>query len=698
MNKKSNIKNKVKTESTKQKYINRELSWLSFNARVLQEAENSTVPLVERIKFLGIFSNNMDEFFKVRVAGVRRIASIKQIDNLERKKARKLLEKIKEVVLEQQEKFESIYTKEIIPELLANNIQIINEMELTEIEYRHIRQYFSHIVSQKLFPLILDESRDMPTLRDGDIYLAIKLHNSQTGENKYALVGIPGKALGRFYILPGKKEHTRIILLDDIIRSSLDLLFHSLDFDIITAHTIKLTRDAELDLDSEVAMPLLEKVEKSLKQRKTGTPTRFLYDDEMPDDLLEFLKRKLSLDKENTIPGGRYHNFRDFINFPQVGSKELRYNGFTPLRVKALDNCKSLLNEAEKRDILLSFPYQSFDYIIRLLREAAIDPTVFAIQMSLYRVAENSSIAEALTNAVHNGKQVTVVLELRARFMEEHNISWANKLREEGARVIYGLPNYKIHSKLIVISRRRNYKTSHITHIGTGNFNEDTARLYCDHSLITARKRISSECLKVFELIENFKPEKFRFKTLWVSPVNTRSTFESLVQTEISHAKMGIFARMILKTNSLVDEGVSSLILKAARAGVQVDLIVRGICVLKLTEKHKNIRAISIIDNYLEHARLYYFENGSKPKLFMGSADLMQRNIEYRVEVVTPILDKQHRRVLHELLEIQLMDNVKARILDSEMQNNFVLPEKNALKVRCQEAFYELFKKGRPGI
>lgn len=697
MNKKSvPKKKKQKKSAVKPKINNRELSWLSFNARVLQEAQDIQVPLVERIKFLGIFSNNLDEFYRVRVAAVRRISMLKAVAAPERKKAKKLLEQIKKTVLRQQHIFDEIYSNRILPELRSRGIEIIDETTVTDAELKSVRQHFVHVVSQKIFPLILDETRQMPALRDGEIYLAVRMHNSQTGDIKYALVGIPSPALGRFYILPSKTEKQRVMLLDDIIRCSLDILFKSLDYDIYTSHTIKITRDAELDLDSEVAMPLLEKVEKSLKQRKTGVFTRFLYDEKIPEDLLAFFKRKLALDKDNTIPGGKYHNFRDFIKFPMIGGKELRYPAIVPHRVKELDQSKSLLNEVEKHDVLLSYPYQSFDYVIRLLREAAIDPSVFAIHISLYRIAENSSIAEALINAVHNGKHVTVVMELRARFMEQHNISWANRLKEEGAKVVYGIPNRKIHSKLIVISRRKNYKTSYITHIGTGNFNEDTARQYCDHSLITSRKRISSECLKVFEMIENFKPEKYKFNSLWVSPVNTRTSFETMMAREMSNAKKGLPARAIIKVNSLADESSCQLIYKAARAGVKVDLIVRGICVLGLKGNEPNIRAISVVDRFLEHARVFYFENAGKPRLFIGSADLMQRNIEYRVEVTTPILDPGHKEFLISMLELQLKDNVKARILDSNMRNQFVSQEDNSdMQIRSQEAMNELFRKKR---
>lgn len=679
--------------AAKVKFLDRELSWLAFNARVLQEASDSKVPLLERVKFLGIFSNNLDEFFRVRVASIRRLLKIKKAAGLKEAQVLKTeLEAIRTTVLEQQEEFQRIYSKELIPAMASKGIVIVNENQLTDEEEESVREYFISEVSGRLNPLMLQHGKDIPMLKDGAIYLAVKMQNKASSSIQFALVLIPARQLGRFYILPKSNEKsTRIILLDDIIRLCLPQLFSSLDFDTFQANTIKITRDAELDLDNEVAMPLLEKVEKSLKQRKTGVPTRFIYDEEIPRDLLEFLKRKLKIDKDGSIPGGRYHNFRDFIGFPKVGDADLRYNKPEPARIAEIDKAKSMLNVISRHDVLLSYPYQSFDYVIRLLREAAIDPSVFAIRISLYRLAENSSIAEALINAVQNGKQVTVVMELRARFMEEHNIYWANRLKEGGANVIYGIPDFKVHSKLIVVSRRVGFQTEHIVHIGTGNFNEDTARLYCDHSFLTSKKRIAAECLKVFEMIQNFKPEKFTFQTLWVSPVNTRTRFIALLNREIKNAVKGKPARAIIKVNSLVDDVCMEAILKAAHKGVKIDLIIRGICCLPLNNTHQNIRAVSIIDKYLEHARIFYFENSGEPEVFIGSADLMQRNLQARVEVTVPVADKNLKRQLIQVLETQLADNVKARILDSKMQNQLKKPETNEPSIRAQLLLHSQF-------
>lgn len=674
------------------KLINRELSWLSFNSRVLEEAGDETVPLLERLKFLGIFSSNLDEFFRVRVAVVRRLLQIKKRNpGFDRKQVKKLLDEIMDHVVMQQDVFDSIYQNELQPALAEQGIYILDDEALSDEQRSHVRTYFVDEVARRLFPLILEEGREVPVLRDGSIYLAVRMSNSETGLVKFALVALPTKLISRFYILPAESNKIEIVLLDDVIRVSLDILFSSLDYDEFTAHTIKLTRDAELDMDNDVAQTLAEKIGKSLQQRKTGVPTRFIYDEQIPDDLLSFLIRKLKIDKDSVIAGGKYHNFRDFIKFPKVGDRSLRYTPETKVQLPVLDKAKSILDVVEKQDILLTYPFHSFDYLIRMLREAAIDPTVYAIKISLYRVAENSAVANALINAIKNGKQVTVLMELRARFMEEHNIYWANKLREEGAHVLHGIPGFKVHSKIILISRRNNFYSSHIAHVGTGNFNEETANLYSDISLLTTRKKVTAEVMKVFDMLQQFKPERFQFSTLWVSPIGTRSKFLELLAREVEFAKKGKFARVIVKVNNLVDETCCKAIYAAAKSGVQIDLIVRGICTLALDADEPNIRAVSIIDKYLEHARIFYFENGGKSEVFIGSADLMMRNLDVRVEVTCPVQDKSLKKLLKEILECQLSDNIKARLLESGMRNDYVRSGNKA--IRSQVDTYRILRK-----
>lgn len=654
--------------------FNRELSWLSFNARVLQEANDPTVPLIERIRFLAIFSNNLDEFFRVRVASVRRLIQLKKGDShsAQRKQLKHTLESIRETVLLQQKEFDRIFSQEIVPCLKLGGVELIDDTQLNKTDKQALSAYFSDKIAPKLFPLMLRQGKPLPNLKDGEIYLAVHLFNSTTQSVQFALIEVPQQSVGRFIQLPTSREKTRIILLDDAIRFGLPELFSSLDFNEFTAHTIKITRDAELDIDNDIDANYVEQLRKSIKKRSVGDPTRFIYDKEIPADLLDFLMRRLNIDKDGAIPGGRYHNFRDFMSFPQVGPSEWTYPSQVPLHRPELDTAKSLLDYIENHDVLLNYPYESFAYVVRLMREAAIDPAVFAIHISVYRLAKDSSIASALINAVHNGKHVTIVVELQARFMEEENLIWARKLEEAGAKVIFGDPGFKVHSKLIAISRRKNFKTSHIVHIGTGNFNESTAKIYGDHSYLTARKRISSETLKVFEMIQNFKPEKFTFHQLWVSPVNTQSKLTECIEREINHHLQGKPARIVLKCNNLVDPYVINALYKAIAAQVPCDLIIRGICTLTIQTEWKHVRAISIVDRYLEHARLYYFQNDNKPILMMGSADIMQRNLRHRVEVCMPVLDKTIKATLVDVLNLQLADNTKARSLEGKQRNKKV--------------------------
>jgi len=654
--------------------FDRELSWLSFNARVLQEAADPSVPLIERIRFLAIFSNNLDEFFRVRVASVRRLIQLKKGEShaAERKKLKQVLEDIRSTVLKQQKEFDRIYNQEIVPSLKGGGVELVDDTNITKSDRQALSAYFSDRIAPKLFPLMLRQGKALPILKDGEIYLAVRLYNSTTESVQFALIEVPQQSLGRFIQLPTSREKSRIILLDDAIRFGLSELFSSLDFNQFTAHTIKITRDAELDIDNDIEANYTEQLRKSIKKRTVGDPTRFIYDQDIPADLLDFLQRRLKIDKDGALPGGRYHNFRDFLNFPNVGPADWMYPPQTPLHKPELDAAKSLLDYIENHDVLLSYPYESFAYVVRLMREAAIDPTVFAIHISLYRLAKDSSIASALINAVHNGKQVLIVVELQARFMEEENLIWARKLEEAGAKVIFGNPGYKVHSKLISISRRKNFKTSHIVHIGTGNFNESTAKVYGDHSYLTARKRISSETLKVFEMIQNFKPEKFAFHQLWVSPVNTQSNLIEKIEKEITHHQQGKPARIILKCNNLVDPFVINALYQAILAGVPCGLIIRGICTLTIDPKWKHVKAISIVDRYLEHARLYYFQNDSKPTLILGSADIMQRNLRHRIEVCMPVLDKTIKATLIDVLNLQLSDNTKARSLEGKQINKKV--------------------------
>lgn len=671
----------------------REISWLSFNERVLQEADDKTVPLLERLKFLAIFSSNMDEFFRVRVASLRRSQKAKRkVISPYRLSPDVILELIQERAVKLQDKFNQIY-ENICDELAKENIFIKDEKELSAKQLTAVQQYFKTGVAPYLFPVILDPKSEFPFLRDKSIYLAVKMSKRNGSlKPKYAVVEVPTNVVSRFYILPAEQHQTSIILLDDIIRLSLDKIFSIFDYDIYEAYTIKLTRDAELTIDNDFAVSYIEKVEKSLKERKKGAPVRFVFDEDIPTDLLGFIVNKLKLTKQSLIPGGRYHNFKDFMDFPRVGTQNMVYEALPQISVASLDNTRVMFDAVTKRDYILHHPYQTFDYVIRMLRESALDPFVTEIKVTLYRVAKQSNVCNALINAVKNGKKVTVLMELQARFDEEHNIYWANKLQEAGAKVLFGKPNQKVHCKICLIYRRENNRIVKYAHLGTGNYNGVTSRLYCDHGLLTKNKRLTDEVSRVFTWLSN--PNRInKFKHLLVAPTNMKSEFIRLIEHEIKLARKGKQAYMILKMNSLVDEVMIRKLYEASKAGVKIQLIVRGVCCLvpgikKLSE---NIEVISIIDRYLEHARVYVFGNDGKEKMFLSSADWMQRNLNNRIEVAFPVFDRLVQQQIKNIINIQLQDNCKARIID-KLQSNKYKKTNSVHQVRAQYAIYSYLK------
>ncbi|HNP47448.1 MAG TPA: polyphosphate kinase 1 [Bacteroidia bacterium] len=666
--------------------VDRDLSWLSFNARVLQEAEDISVPLLERLRFLGIFSSNSDEFFRVRVATIRRMSKWgKKGKDLLGTDPEELLEKIQKTVLLHQKKFEKIYA-EILLELEKENISIINEKQLTKEQGVFVRNYFHEHVYQFLVPIMIDSSPKFPYLKDKSIYLAIVLSRlDKSKKDKYSLIEIPSDVVSRFLVLPSVNEKRHIILLDDVIRFCLNDIFSIFDYDAIEAYTIKLTRDAELDIDSDVSKSYVEKISKSVKQRKKGDPVRLAYDENIPVDLLAFILRKIKLfNEEHLIPGGRYHNFKDFISFPNVGRKELRYAKIKSIDHPDLKGQRSLFKAIKNTDVLLAYPYHSFHHIIDLLREASIDPKVTSIRLTLYRAANNSSFVNTLINAIKNGKQVTAVVELQARFDEETNIFYANKLQEEGAEVIFGVPGLKVHSKLILISRKEGGKTVNYAHVGTGNFNEQTAKVYSDHALLTSNKQITAEIERLFSFYkDNYKTG--HYKHLIVSPFNTRKKFCSMIEEEMENAKAGREAKITLKMNSLVDREMISLLYEASCAGVKIKMIVRGICSLIPGVKgmSENIEVISIVDKFLEHSRIFIFHNGGKEKFYIASGDWMYRNLDHRSEVAVPIVDHRLQEELRQYIAIQFQDNCKARVVNKAQDNHYVVRE-NGKKVRAQ--------------
>jgi polyphosphate kinase len=665
--------------------INRELSWLAFNERVLQEAEDASVPLIERLKFLGIYSNNRDEFFRVRVATLKRsLKHQKKAEELIGENPKRLLDKIQKTVIEQQKKFERIY-QVIIASLEKHNVSILNEKELNTEQHHFVIEYFKEKVMPSLFPIMLDNTSSFPYLKDKSGYLIIKLgRNDKKKKSKFALIEVPTDLLSRFVVLPKEKEKNFIILLDDVIRASLEEIFPNFEHDYIEAYNIKLTRDAEIDIDNDLSKSFIEKISKGLRDRKKGQPVRLVYDGQIAPDMLDFIMKKIKLGKEdNPIPGGRYHNFKDFISFPNIGSAELSYKKIQPQKHPDLKDQLSIFKVIKQKDVMLTFPYQSYEHIIDLLREASIDPKVHSIKITLYRVAKNSNVVKALINAIKNGKEVTAVVELQARFDEEANIYWSNKLQEEGAKVIYGVPGLKVHSKMFLITRKEAGKLVNYAHVGTGNFNGDTARVYTDLSLLTASKNITDEVSKVFSFYsDNLKPGTY--KHLLVSPSFMRKRLIQLINKEIQNARQKKPAYIILKLNNLYE---------ASSEGVKIRLIIRGICSLVAGVKgvSENIEAISIVDKFLEHSRVLIFCNNNDEKYYLSSADWMKRNLDHRSEVAVPIYDLQIQEQLKTIIETLWNDNMKARILDSKQANEYrQTPKKN--RVRAQDEIYNLFK------
>ncbi len=665
---------------SKRQYINREISWLRFNGRVLQESEDKCVPLIERLRFLGIFSNNLDEFFKVRYATVKRIVlagkSGKSVLGGER--AKDLLDEITNTVIEQQEKSIEILHA-IEKELEAENIFIINETEIQPQQEEFLKSYFIQNVSPVLMTIILDEHSQFPTLKDTAAYLAVRmemLHEHQGGRNgqiRYALIEIP-KGSNRFIELPKEGDKHYIILLDDLIRYSLRNIFNMFAFERITAHMIKITRDAELDIDNDLSKSFIEKLSTSVEHRKISEPVRFVYDRDIGQDTLKFLKGRMNIqeDTDSVIPGGRYHNRRDYMGFPSLGRADLLYEKIKPLPVKGLSIEGSLLDQIAKRDYLQHVPYHTFTYVIKFLREAALDPRVRSIKITVYRLAANSQVAASLINAVKNGKQVTVLIELQARFDEQANIEYAEQLQAEGVRLKFGVPGLKVHSKICVIEREEKEGLRRYGFISTGNFNEATARVYTDYTLFTAHEPILKEVNKVFDFFETTYKVR-QYKHLIVSPHYTRTRFERLIRQEIANARAGKEAWIKIKMNNFTSYDMVDLLYEASNAGVKIQLIIRGICCLVpgVPGMSENIEAIGIVDKFLEHPRVFIFANEGDPQVFISSADWMTRNLDYRVEVGCPIYQDDIRQELIDTFEISWRDNVKARVYDATQSNGY---------------------------
>ncbi|PWU00355.1 MAG: polyphosphate kinase 1 [Bacteroidetes bacterium] len=672
----------------KKKTITRDISWLAFNARVLQEAADPSVPLKERIKFLGIFSNNLDEFFRVRVATLRRMIDLgkKARMHLEQE-PQKILDQIQSIVLDQQNEFDRIW-KNIFSDLKKNHIFIVTEKQLNREQQKFVRNFFEDEVSSNVIPLMVESIQQFPIIREKSIFLAVALSKKDSMyKRKYALIEVPSRAFSRFILLPSPPGQHHIILLEDVIRFCLPQVFSFLGYNQYSAHVIKVTRDAEFDLDTDMSTSYTQKIEKGLKSRKKGKPVRFLYDKEIDPGLLEFLIRKLNLTRKDAIiPGGRIHNFRHFMEFPD-SVFEQKGQRRKPITHPALVGVNRVTDVILKKDLMLHFPYHSFNPMIHLLREAAMDEKVTEIKLTAYRLAPNSKIVNALVNAVRNGKKVTVMLELRARFDEEANLEWKERLEDEGVKVLVGLPNIKVHAKICIIKKRVDNKTIQYGFVSTGNLNERTALFYADHCLLTSNRNVMADINRIFNYLQ--KPKTgIRFlkacKTLMISPMFMRKQLSDLIDKEIKNAKSKKRAIILLKLNSLSDEALISKLYAAAAAGVSIYMIVRGIfCAFTESKKFKvQMNAISIVDEYLEHARVMIFHNNGDQKVFISSADWMVRNLDHRVEVAIPVSNDEIRKELKSILQIQLSDNVKARILDNELSNEYVRTK--GRKIRSQ--------------
>ena len=689
--------------SDKNKTIFRDVSWLSFNARVLQEAADPSVPLRERIRFLGIFSNNLDEFFRVRVAALRRMIGMgdKAKMHLENN-PQEIIDDIQMTVLNHQSEFNRIWDG-INNELKSEKIFLVKENELNKEQQEFVRHYYEDEVSTNVIPLMIESIPNFPALRDKSIYLAVVMWKKESAlKKKYALVEIP-LMMNRFVQLPSPRpDESHIILLEDIIRFNLPDIFSYFGYDQYSASILKVTRDAEIDIDNDIHTSIIQKLEKALKNRKKGKPVRFVYDREMDPGMLEYLIRRLNLSKrDNLIPGGRVHNFRDFIDFPENVFKvksQRRKSFYHP----ALLDGRRVTDLIMEKDIMLHFPFHSFDPVIDLLREAAIDPDVTTIKITGYRLASQSKIMNALVNAVRNGKQVVVMLELRARFDEEANLEWKERLEEEGARVLIGVADMKVHAKICLVKKRLNDKTVQYGFVSTGNLNEKTSRIYADHCLLTSDKHIMADVNRIFNYLEQPRLGEQYLKDCTMiipSPGIIRKKLFSLIDNEINNAKNGKPASMILKMNSLSDESLIMKLNEAAKSGVELNLIVRGIfCMRSQSKKYKKpVNAISIVDEYLEHARVWVFHNNGKEKVYISSADWMVRNLDHRVEATCQINDQRIKDELKDILNIQLNDNVKARHLNNTLSNDYITTGRK--KIRSQiETYKYLYNKTKVNV
>lgn len=651
-------------------YLNRELSWLDFNARVLQEASDIHNPLLERFNYLGIFSNNRDEFYRVRVSTLNRMRNHKKVKEADKKRLTSILLQVQEKVAQQEEIYTQTY-RSLIKEAKENGIFILTEKELNAAQKKYIRNYFNSEVRKHIFPLILGNTLKYTHFKDQSVYLSVEMKDSKDIlKIQHALIELPTKELPRFVQLPDKGDKRFLMFLEDVVRFNLDTIFSILGYDIFNAYIVKLTREAELDIDNDVLKSFLEIMKDSVKKRTKAPPVRFVYDKKISPTLLKVVLQTFGVkSNDNLRAGGRYHNLKDFMNFP-IKDEKWSFPKLNPLNHPDLPEGQNKFDILKQKDILIHYPYHNFSTLSSFIWEAAIDPHVRAIKMTFYRVSRNSVLMKGLINAARNGIKVTVFMELQARFDEEDNIYWAQKLQDEGVRIIPTIPGFKVHAKLILIRRKEAGENIYYSNISTGNFHEATAKVYSDTSLLTSNPTICEDVNNVFYLFET-KYHHPTFKLLNVAPFNIRSFLNRRIDVEIENAKLGLESWFIIKINNLVDEKIINRIYKAADAGVKIKLIIRGICVLREDLVHENIEAIGVVDRYLEHSRIFIFANAGQAKYYISSADIMPRNLEHRIEVVCPILSIENKQEIKEIIDLQLKDNVKARLLQSSQINQY---------------------------
>ena len=689
------MKNNVEEKELDLPYIHRDISWLSFNERVLQEAKDPTVPLFERLKFLAIYSSNLDEFFRVRVANHHNLLRVgKKTKKKLEYNPKHVLRQILELVNKQQEEFSRIFEEEIIPELHQYNIHIRRRLELNEEQREFVEGYFRDHMLPFVQPVLLVKNKVVPFLNTAALYLAIEMQDREKMkvETDYGLVKVPSDHLPRFVKLPSAPGQHDVIILDDIVRHNVSFMFPG--YKILDTFSIKLTRDAELYIDDEFSGNLIMKIKSSLAKRHVGPPSRFVFDREMPEAFLEYLTGLFSIKKNGLLREGRYHNNFDFFKFPSFGMTHLLNQPLPPMSYKPLEDTIDFFGSIKKRDHMIYVPFHSYEPVVRFFEEAAIDPNVTHIKIVQYRVAKKSRIMNALIKAVSLGKQVSCFVEVKARFDEEANLDWGEKLEKAGVQVHYSWPGVKVHSKLAIVRRKEGKVSRLYAYMSSGNFHEDTARVYADFGLFTARRQLTVEAARVFSYLETKKKPRTKFNHLLVGQFNLRPELERLIDFEIAEAKKGKPSGIMIKVNSLQDRAMVERLYKASQAGVQIKIIARGICCLipGIRGFSENIKVISIVDRFLEHARVFHFHHAGEDKVFVSSADWMTRNLSFRVETVFPIYTKKLKQQVLDIMDLQWSDNVKSRIIDKRQANKYKINSSD-MPIRSQLETYFYYKR-----